>query len=88
MKHAEVHAPPLQTVPRPQLVPAGSALHADVLTPGWQLPQAFVGLTAPDGYVFPSMLHCAPHCPPAQTWPLPQLVPSVALVHVVTLALG
>jgi hypothetical protein len=34
------------------------------------------------------MLHCTPHRPAPQTWPLPQLVPFATLVHAVALTLG
>jgi len=34
------------------------------------------------------MSHCVPHAPLEQTWPLPQPVPSVTLLHAVVLVPG
>jgi hypothetical protein len=34
------------------------------------------------------MVHCVPHCPLAQTWPLPQLAPSATLLQADVLFAG
>jgi hypothetical protein len=47
----------LQTSPVAQVVPSGKPLHALVLTPGWQLWHAFVGLRAPVVYVVTEITH-------------------------------
>jgi hypothetical protein len=64
-------------------------VQAETLLPGWQLWHALFGLLAFDATVPASaMSHCVPQTPPAHTCPLPQLVPSVALVQAVELVAG
>jgi len=43
MPQPALQLPALQTSPVPQLVPFVALLHADVLTPGWQLWHTLLG---------------------------------------------
>jgi hypothetical protein len=88
MKHPKTQVAPLQTSPSPHGAPSIRFVQAVVLVPGWQVAQTLSGLGALEAYVLPSMLHCVPHSPPAQTWPLPHALPSSTFSHALVLTLG
>ena len=86
-RHA-TQLPAEHTLPEPHDVPAATSLQEDVLMPGWQLWHALPGFEAPEVTTLPLMSHCVPHMPEAQTWPLPQPIPSATVLKDVTLSIG